>query len=193
MNKVKYAIIVLCAAALLLAAVIGYDYLSANYDNEVPSENASSSEAVMAPDFTVFDGEGNPVSFSDFSGKPVVINFWATWCGYCVKEMPSFEKAFEEFGDEVVFMMINVTDGYQETKEDAVKFVEEKGYTFPVYYDTELSAAGVYGASSLPATAFINADGELVHGQLGMLSEETLYGFIEKLLENKKSAPSAQT
>lgn len=183
MNKVKYAIIVLCAAALLLAAVIGYDYLSANYDNEVPSENASSSEAVMAPDFTVFDGEGNPVSFSDFSGKPVVINFWATWCGYCVKEMPSFEKAFEEFGDEVVFMMINVTDGYQETKEDAVKFVEEKGYTFPVYYDTELSAAGVYGASSLPATAFINADGELVHGQLGMLSEETLYGFIEKLLE----------
>ena len=97
--------------------------------------------------------------------------------------MPSFEKAFEEFGDEVVFMMINVTDGYQETKEDAVKFVEEKGYTFPVYYDTELSAAGVYGASSLPATAFINADGELVHGQLGMLSEETLYGFIEKILE----------
>lgn len=183
MNKVKYAIIVLCAAALLLAAVIGYDYLSANYDNEVPSENASSSEAVMAPDFTVFDGEGNPVSFSDFSGKPIVINFWATWCGYCVKEMPSFEKAFEEFGDEVVFMMINVTDGYQETKEDAVKFVEEKGYTFPVYYDTELSASGVYGASSLPATAFINADGELVHGQLGMLSEETLYGFIEKLLE----------
>ena len=183
MNKVKYAIIVLCAAALLLAAVVGYDYLSANYDNEVPSENASSSEAVMAPDFTVFDGEGNPVSFSDFSGKPVVINFWATWCGYCVKEMPSFEKAFEEFGDEVVFMMINVTDGYQETKEDAVKFIEEKGYTFPVYYDTELSAAGVYGTSSLPATAFINADGELVHGQLGMLSEETLYGFIEKLLE----------
>ena len=100
MNKVKYAIIVLCAAALLLAAVIGYEYLSANYDNEVPSQNASSSEAVMAPDFTVFDGEGNPVSFSDFSGKPVVINFWATWCGYCVKEMPSFEKAFEEFGDE---------------------------------------------------------------------------------------------
>lgn len=183
MNKIKYAIIVLCAAALLLSAVIGYEYLSTNYDNEVPSKNASSSEAVMAPDFTVFDGEGNPVSFSDFSGKPVVINFWATWCGYCVKEMPSFENAFEEFGDEVVFMMINVTDGYQETKEDAAKFVDEKGYTFPVYYDTELSAAGVYGASSLPATAFINADGELVHGQLGMLSEENLFGFIEKLLE----------
>ena len=131
----------------------------------------------------VYDGEGNAVKFSDFAGKSVVINFWATWCGYSVKEMPSFEKAFAEYGDEIVFMMIDVTDGYQETKEDAMKFIEEKGYTFPVYYDTDLSAAGVYGASSLPATAFINAEGELVHGQLGMMSEESLFGYIEKLLE----------
>ena len=96
--------------------------------------------------------------------------------------MPGFEKAAAEFGDEVVFMMINVTDGYQETKEDAVNFIAEKGYTFPVYFDMDLSAASVYGASSLPATAFINADGELVHGQLGMMSEETLYGHIKKIL-----------
>ena len=182
-KKIKYAIIVLCAAAVLLAAVIGYDYLSANYNTEVPSENASSSEALMAPDFTVYDGEGNMVSFSDFKGKPVVINFWATWCGYCVKEMPSFEKAYLEYGDEVVFMMINVTDGYQETMEDAVKFIDEKGYRFPVYYDLDLSAASVYGASSLPATVFINANGEIVHGQLGMMSEDALYGYIGKILE----------
>ncbi len=182
-KKVKYAIIVLCAAAFLLAAVIGYDYLSENYNTEVPSENGSSAEAVMAPDFTVYDREGNRMSFSDFAGKPVVINFWATWCGYCVKEMPAFEKAYKEYGDEVVFMMINVTDGYQETKEKAEEFIDEKGYEFPVYYDLDLSAAGIYGASSLPATAFINAEGELVHGQLGMMSEESLYGFIEKILE----------
>ena len=182
-KKVKYAIMVLCAAAVLLAAVIGYDYLSANYNNEVPSEEGSSAEAVMAPDFTVYDREGNAVNFSDFAGKPVVINFWATWCGYCVKEMPSFEKAYQEFGDEVVFMMINVTDGFQETKEDAAEFIEEKGYTFPVYYDLDLSAARVYGASSLPATAFINSEGKLVHGQLGMMSEDALYGYIGKILE----------
>ncbi len=182
-NKIKYAVIVLCAAAFLLAAVIGYDYLSANYNTEIPSEN-NSSEAVTAPDFTVYDAEGNPVSFSDFEGKPVVINFWATWCGYCVKEMPSFEKAAAEFGDEVVFMMINVTDGYQETEEDAMKFIEESGYTFPVYYDLDLSAARAYGASSLPATAFILPNGELMHGQLGMMTEETLYGYIEKCLRN---------
>ena len=184
MKKTKFAVIVLCAAVLLLAAVLGYEYLSKNYQpgKEVPS-GETSSEATLAPDFVVYDGEGNAVNFSDFAGKPVVINFWATWCGYCVKEMPSFEKAFSEYGDEIVFMMIDVTDGYQETKEDAMKFIEEKGYTFPVYYDTDLSAAGVYGASSLPVTAFINAEGELVHGQLGMMSEESLFGYIEKLLE----------
>lgn len=187
MKNVKLAVIVLCAAVLMLAAVLGYEYLSANYvpETENPSSAGSSEEKVLAPDFTVYDKDGNAVSFSDFSGKPVVINFWATWCGYCVKEMPSFEKAFLEYGDEVVFMMINVTDGYQETKEDALEFIEEKGYTFPVYYDTELSAASVYGASSLPATAFISADGELLHGQLGMMSEETLFGYIENLLINK--------
>ena len=182
-KKVKFAIIVLCAAAFLLAAVIGYEYLSKNYAVSEPSENASSAEAVMAPDFTVYDREGNTVNFSDFEGKPVVISFWATWCGYCVKGMPGFEKAFEDFGDEIVFMMINATDGFQETKEKAMSFIEEKGYTFPVYYDMDLSAVSVYGASSLPASVFINAKGEIVHGQLGMLGEEKLFEYIGKLLE----------
>lgn len=183
--KTKFVVIVLCAAVLLLAAVLGYEYLSENYnpENSVSPEENSSEEVVAAPDFTVYDENGNPVDFSDFAGKPVVINFWATWCGYCVKEMPAFEKAANEFGEKVAFMMINVTDGYQETKEDAMAFIEEKGYTFPVYYDTDLSAAKVYGASSLPATAFINSKGELVYGQLGMLSEETLYSYIEKIVE----------
>ena len=99
------------------------------------------------------------------------------------KGSPCLSELTKEFGDEIVFMMIDVTDGYQETKEDAMEFIAEKGYTFPVYYDMDLSAANVYGASSLPATAFVNAEGELVHGQLGMMSEETLYGYIEKLLE----------
>ena len=79
--------------------------------------------------------------------------------------------------------MINATDGFQETKEKAMSFIEEKGYTFPVYYDMDLSAVSVYGASSLPASVFINAKGEIVHGQLGMLGEEKLFEYIGKLLE----------
>ena len=186
MNKVKFAAIVLCAAVILLAAVIGYEYLSANYEPEgnEPSSAASSEEHELAPDFVVYDEDGKPVSLSDFRGKPVVVNFWATWCGYCVQEMPSFEKAFLEYGDEVVFMVINVTDGQSETKEDAMAFVAENGYTFPVYYDTELSATYAYGAYSLPATGFIDSEGVFISGQTGMMSEEKLFEKIESLLNN---------
>ncbi|MBR3952366.1 MAG: TlpA family protein disulfide reductase [Oscillospiraceae bacterium] len=205
MNKKKLIILALCAVLLFAAAVFGYNYLSENYkpesgnlsgassaeepeseENTDPSEpakeNSSAEETVMAPDFTVYDAEGNAVSLSDFSGKPVVINFWATWCGYCVREMPAFEKAAKEYGDDVIFMMINVTDGQSETKEEAMEFIAENGYSFPVYYDTELSATYAYGAYSLPATGFITPSGIFAGGQMGALSEEALFSYIDQLL-----------
>lgn len=197
MNKKKIIIIALCTVLLFAAAIFGYNYLSENYqpkgedlsgtvsEPEQSEENEPETPAediIMAPDFTVYDAEGNAVKLSDFSGKPVVINFWATWCGYCVREMPAFEKIATEYSDEVVFMMINVTDGQQETKEEALAFIEEKGYTFPVYYDTDLSATMAYGAYSLPATGFITKSGVFAGGQMGAMSEETLLSYIEQLL-----------
>lgn len=196
MNKKKIAVIAICAVLLFAAVFFAYDYLSKEYQppaeelsgtpsegssDEEDSSEQSSEEVIMAPDFTVYDVEGNAVSLSDFAGKPVVINFWATWCGYCVKEMPAFEKAFAEYGDDVVFMMINVTDGQQETKEEAMEYVEENGYTFPVYYDTSLSATMAYGAWSLPATGFVTESGVFAGGQVGAMSEETLFDLIEQL------------
>lgn len=197
MNKKKIIIIALCTVLLFAAAIFGYNYLSENYqpkgedlsgtvsEPEQPEENEPQTPAediIMAPDFTVYDAEGNAVKLSDFSGKPVVINFWATWCGYCVREMPAFEKIAAEYSDEVVFMMINVTDGQQETKEEALAFIEEKGYTFPVYYDTDLSATMAYGAYSLPATGFITGSGVFAGGQMGAMSEEPLLNYVEQLL-----------
>ena len=197
MNKKKIIIIALCTVLLFSAAVFGYNYLSENYqpkgedlsgtvsEPEQPEENEPETPAediIMAPDFTVYDAEGNAVKLSDFSGKPVVINFWATWCGYCVREMPAFEKIAAEYSDEVVFMLINVTDGQQETKEEALAFIEEKGYTFPVYYDTDLSATMAYGAYSLPATGFITESGVFAGGQMGAMSEETLLNYVKQLL-----------
>ena len=198
MNKKKIIIIALCAVLLFAAAIFGYNYLSENYqpkgedlsgtvsEPENPKEEneqqTPAEDVIMAPDFTVYDAEGEAVNLSDFSGKPVVINFWATWCGYCVREMPAFEKIAAEYADDVVFMMINVTDGQQETKEDALAFIEEKGYTFPVYYDTDLSATMAYGAYSLPATGFITESGVFAGGQMGAMSEETLVNYLEQLL-----------
>ena len=141
------------------------------------SEETESQELVMAPDFTVYDADGNEVSLSDFIGKPTVVNFWASWCGPCQMEMPDFDEMYQELGDEVNFFMVNMTDGSRETVEAAKKFIEDSGYSFPIYFDTDLDAAMTYGVNSLPSTYFIDAEGHAIARGQGAIDAETLkYG-----------------
>ena len=131
-------------------------------------------EPVAAPDFTALDSEGNSVQLSDYLGTPVILNFWASWCSPCKSEMPDFDAAYQQYGDEIQFMMVNMTDGGQETLESAKDFIAESGYSFPVFFDTEYSAAMAYGVSSIPATYFVNAEGNLVAYGIGPLDLEAL-------------------
>lgn len=124
----------------------------------------------LAPDFTFYDAEGNAFKLSDFRGAPVVLNFWASWCPPCQMEMPDFETQYQEAGEEVRFLMVNVTDNQRETVEGAAAFIEEKGYTFPVYYDTAQEGARTYQAYSIPRTFFIDAEGYLIANALGAIS-----------------------
>ena len=124
-------------------------------------------------DFTVLDENGNEVKLSDFLGKPIVLNFWATWCTYCVREMPDFQAAYEKYPD-VQFVMVNVTDGYYETIDSAKQFVAEKGFTFPIFFDTESSATTAFKVTGYPQSYFIDANGNLVAHAQGMISMETL-------------------
>ena len=135
-----------------------------------------------APDFTVYDLEGNPHKLSDFRGKPVLLNFWASWCGPCQMEMPDFQKYYESHGDKVSFVIVNLTDGQQETVESASAFIEEKGYTFPVYYDTDIDAAMKYGVSAVPVSYFIDAEGYFVAWAQGALSADMLQQGMDLLL-----------
>ncbi len=146
-------------------------------------EETTEPQKVMAPDFTVYDLEGNAHSLSDFRGKPVILNFWATWCGFCVQEMPEFQEVFEEYGTDIHFLMVNVTDGQSETVDKASAFLAEKGYTFPVYYDTELSATYAYGVNAMPVTYFIDAEGGAVAMGEGALDKTTLLRGVQMLLE----------
>ena len=89
-------------------------------ETEDPNKNT-------APDFPVLDADGNTVRLSDMFGKPVVINFWATWCPPCKRELPDFDRLCREYGDRVVFMMVNLTDGRRDTVDGTKNLFRRKG------------------------------------------------------------------
>lgn len=148
------------------------------------ADDSENNEPILAPDFTVYTADGEAVTFKSKLGKPVIINFWATWCGPCKNEMPHFEKAYKEYGDQIEFMMINPTDGVNDTHQSVNKFLSDYGYTFPVYRDTTTEAASLYGISAFPTTFFITGEGYLLGYYPGMMDEETLYACIDIVLEN---------
>ena len=182
----KLLIWILAFAVVLTGAYVLYNKLSAQVDMPglatEPAQEASSSAVNKAPDFTVYDLEGNPHKLSDFEGKPVILNFWASWCGPCKSEMPEFQKFYETYGDQIHFVMVNLTDGGQETVETASSYIAQGGYTFPVYYDTELEGAYQYGVTGVPVTYFIDAQGMMKGRAQGALSEARLQQGVDLLL-----------
>ena len=151
-------------------------------EETAPAETAPPEpQTVQAPDFTVYDIDGNEVHLSDYFGKPIVLNFWASWCGPCKSEMPDFNAKYLELDGAVHFLMINMTDGSRETVETASQFVADQGYSFPVFYDTDSTAAYVYQAFSLPTTYFIDADGNAIAQATGAINAETLQRGIDMI------------
>ena len=150
-----------------------------------PAQSSASSQQQPqyqpAPDFTMEDGEGNTCTLADFLGKPTIVNFWASWCGPCKNEMPHFESAYEAYGEDIHFLMVNLTSTGWDTREKADAVITEGGYTFPVYYDTQGSAVAAYGIRGIPMTLFIDAEGLLRGYASGALSEETMQIGIDRI------------
>ena len=190
-NSVKLIIVAVLLVSLIGGASVLYNKFSGEYKNEAitttnkgDSNSETSQNDFSAPDFTVLDYNGNEVKLSDYEGKPVVLNFWATWCYYCMEEMPDFNEASKKYPD-VQFLMVNATDGYRETIDVAKKYIEEEKYEFDVFFDTKGEAVNAYYVNSFPSTFFIDEYGNLVTYANGMLDYDSLEKGINLLTQDK--------
>ncbi len=165
---------------------------NSNNDNSSQSDADSNSNAddgddlyPDAADFTFYDYDGTAVNLSDFYGKPIVINFWASWCDPCLLEMPDLDEVYTEYGEDVHFLFVNMTDGDRETEEIVKEFMETgegASYSFPIYFDHDYDGAITYGVSSIPTTYVIDKDAKIVAYARSVISKESLSAALDELL-----------
>ena len=133
-----------------------------------------------APDFTLKTLDGQEVSLSDFQGQPVIINFWATWCGPCRVEMPHFQEAFTAHQNDVVILGVNLTQ--RDNPDDVPGFVEEFGLTFPILFDEDGQVANEYKAFGQPASIFVDEAGGVHTVFYGPVNRDFIDARISELL-----------
>lgn len=134
-------------------------------------DTEESEEKVLATDFEVTLISGETVKLSDFQGKKVLLNFWATWCGPCVQEMPAFQRLYEEYPDDFVILAVNCGD----SEADVRDFAEENDYTFNIAIDEDLAASSLYPTYSIPLTLIVDEEGYIVYGSYGASDADTMY------------------
>ena len=166
--------------------------------SETPAPSPDSSEERELPaaiDFNLPDQNGEYHSLSDYAGKTIFLNFWATWCGPCQKEMPDIQALYEEYGqntgDVIILGVANPKTSSNPNNSDVstdevIQFINDNGYTYPTIMDTTGELFYQYGISSFPTTFMITKDG-LVYGYIsGMLEKQMMIDIIDQTIEGTK-------
>ena len=170
-------------AAVVLIALLGVAIVQA-MDKKAEPENVSQEAANMgglkvgakAPDFELKTLAGDTVKLSDFKGKKVMLNFWATWCPPCKAEMPAMEEFHKEAGDDVVILAVNI-DPHLDVK----AFVDENGITFPIPLDEEDIVNETYQVLSIPTTYFIDTKGNIGNKYIGAMNLDAMKQYTKEL------------
>ncbi|WP_312429636.1 redoxin family protein [Lacrimispora sp.] len=154
-------------------------------------ESDEANQPLPAVDFTLTDQYGNTHSLSDYKGKTIFLNFWATWCPPCRAEMPDIQKIYETAdteGDNALIVLGVAAPNYgSEKDEEGIKqFLEENGYTYPVLMDTNAELFEAYGVFSYPTTFMIDKDGNVFGYASGQLSEDTMRSIIEQTIKGER-------
>lgn len=157
---------------VLLIAVAMVQALEAKQDDQLPGLKIGKE----APDFSLQTLDGEMVKLSDFEGKKVVLNFWATWCKPCREEMPDLQSVHEEGVDDVVILAVN-TDAHNDVK----GFIDSYSVTFPVLLDEKDEVSDLYKIISFPTTYFINEHGEIVHKHIGQITDKQLKEMLAQI------------
>ena len=195
-KRIGGMLLVLTGLVFLMNGLTGPKEVITKPTNEKVQEQSSSKEeqsneeaevdeeAVLAPDFILEDQYGNTHKLSDYQGKTVFLNFWATWCPPCKKEMPDIEKLYEEYGlneDEVIVLGVAMPNiGREGSKEDIIEFLEDEGYTFPVVFDESAELMYNYQITAFPTTFIINPKGEVALYVPGAMDLSTMKELVEK-------------
>lgn len=160
-------------------------------DSSNTSETSKEETSIPAFDFTLTDQYGKEHTLSDYKGKVVFLNFWATWCPPCKKEMPDIEELYQEYNlnqDEVVFLGVanpssleypNNQDG---TEDEIIQFLDDNGYSFPTLFDKTGEVLYDYYISAFPTTFMIDKEGNIVGYVPGMMTREIMESVIEQTI-----------
>lgn len=192
-KRIRPLVILLILVAVLGGAFVAYDLIAKRYApagspnaNGAQGADAASDDVVLLADHdaTVYTDLGEPLKLSTIAdGKPLVINFWATWCPYCVDELPDFQDIVADYGDRVNFAFVDVADGQRERAEDAQAWLVDNGFDdLPDYYDTDLDASTTFGVFSYPTTVVVSADGEILTISAGRIDPILMRGSLEQLV-----------
>ncbi|MBS5787772.1 MAG: redoxin domain-containing protein [Clostridioides difficile] len=158
-------------------------------DDDVSDSNSEQAKPGELPayDFTLLDQNGKEHKLSEYKGKVVFLNFWATWCPPCIEEMPHIEELYKEYNlnkDEVV--ILGVTGIRDQTEQEIKDFLDENNYTFPTVIDKTGEIFTNYNISSYPTTFMIDKDGKIYGYTVGALSKDIMKQIIKQTLEGKK-------
>jgi thiol-disulfide isomerase/thioredoxin len=177
-----FAVAAASAVAALAFAGIG----RGGGDGQPPSRAAAPAPAGVgapAPAFRLSDvrDPSAALSLDDFRGRPLVVNFWASWCGPCAAEMPAFQRVYQRVKDRVAFVGID----HQDTRPEALAMLARTGVRYPVAYDAEGKTATAYGLFGMPTTVFVSPSGRVVEGHGGSMSEVDLEKAIARLFPSR--------